>query len=318
MSRATKLFAVAGVLLMLGSLAGPAVAQDDTNETALHVSIDQDADGNVTILVTEDDAPVEGATVVVDAEVNETEDETSDDGDDSDSNESGSDDLEDGGEEEPADEVDSDETVSDDGVSDEETEEEDETEGEGEESDDASTDDSGTDSTDSTDEIAYLDVNEEPVATEHQTDENGTVELPAPAETIDATVSVEHGDADAEATATLTGADELDVADAFGQAVSAYVHMLKGGDATTAIGPQVAEFVLENNPGNAPDHAGPPAWVTGDEREPPGQDDEREPGPPAHANGSGPSDDGDGGEDEEELEDDADDDSDDEDEDGDG
>lgn len=215
MSRATNLFAVVGVLLMIGSLAGPAAAQEDTNDTALDVSIDQGDDGNVTIVVTDNETAVKNATVTVNTVANNT-------------------------------------TYVGDGT--------------------------------------------------YMTDDNGTVALPAPEETINVTVTVEYDGDTAEATATLASADEMDAADAFGQAVSAYVHMLKGDDAAS-IGPEVAEFVLEHNPGNAPDHAGPPAWVTDDERTPPGQDGDRERGPPAHANG-GPSDDGE--DDEDELESDAD------------
>lgn len=85
------------------------------------------------------------------------------------------------------------------------------------------------------------------------------------------------------------GTDETD---AFGQRVSAFVHELLSNESVEGgIGPLVAEFVVANNPGadHRPDHAGPPAWVFGDD----GNETERGPGnagPPEHA--GPPSDDG--------------------------
>ena len=44
----------------------------------------------------------------------------------------------------------------------------------------------------------------------------------------------------------------------FGEQVSSFVEQLQNASNVTMLGPLVATFVLENNPGNAPVHAGPP------------------------------------------------------------
>lgn len=117
-------------------------------------------------------------------------------------------------------------------------------------------------------------------AGEYETDENGTVELPAPNETVNVTMTAEHDNRTNSTSATLEPADESDEADdPFGLQVQAFVHELLNSseDGNMSIGHQVANFVLENNPGNAPDHAGPP--------EDPGNQSDT--GPPEHAgNGS--------------------------------
>ncbi|WP_302082020.1 hypothetical protein [Salinibaculum rarum] len=65
--------------------------------------------------------------------------------------------------------------------------------------------------------------------------------------------------------------------DSFGMQVSLFVDSAKENE-TGPLGPLVASFVVSNNPGNAPDHAGPPAWVVGgDENE---TDDNETRGPP--------------------------------------
>ncbi len=87
---------------------------------------------------------------------------------------------------------------------------------------------------------------------------------------------------------TFTTDEEERPTEPFGQRVSAFVHqLLEDRDGVRGIGPDVAEFVLGNNPAadKIPDHAGPP--------------DEGERGPPDQA---GPSDEDD--EDEEDDEDD--------------
>lgn len=121
-------------------------------------------------------------------------------------------------------------------------------------------------------------------AGDHTTDENGTVELPAPEETVNVTVTAEKDGASTTATLEATEGeeeeDEDDSNDAFGQDVQAYLQdLLNGNGADVPMGHHVAEFVTENNPGNAPDHAGPK-----DDKDKPehaGPDGER--GPPDHA-----------------------------------
>ena len=117
----------------------------------------------------------------------------------------------------------------------------------------------------------------------------------------------------------------------FGLQVSSFVDDAKQ-DESGPLGPLVASFVTGNNPGNAPDHAGPPAWLFGgsddtdndtdandtDARGPPenaGPPEDGERGPPADAGPDGtedergppgdagpPEDRGPGGEDEREDE----------------
>jgi len=112
----------------------------------------------------------------------------------------------------------------------------------------------------------------------YSTDANGTVSLPAPEETVTVNVTATAGDATGSTTVELTAGNETA---SFGDRVSAFVKSLLSEDADN-VGQQVAEFVTENNPGNAPDHAGPPA--DDDERGPPedrgndADDDKR--GPP--------------------------------------
>jgi hypothetical protein len=136
----------------------------------------------------------------------------------------------------------------------------------------------------------------------YTTDENGTVGLPAPEEnvTIDVTATVDNRSAST--TATLRAVNESDEEnETFGQRVSSRVHIIKGDLADGGrLGPSLAAWVVSNNPGNAPDHAGPPAFLTddnetdnnetenstADEQGPPWADDEEDDkrGPPDHAN----------------------------------
>ena len=100
--------------------------------------------------------------------------------------------------------------------------------------------------------------------------------------------------------------------DAFGLQVNAFIESLNDTNRTGPRGLLIADFVVSNNPGNAPDHAGPPARAgpggddneTDDRRGPPedeGNDGDQ--GPPEHAgNDKG----GDGDENGEEGEDDDD------------
>ena len=117
-------------------------------------------------------------------------------------------------------------------------------------------------------------------AGEYVTDENGTVELDEPDETVNVTVTAAYENVTAVITETLIASDEE--------------------EAETENGPfgqQVSAFVVENNPGNAPDHAGergPPAHAGGDGA---GDSDRGNGGPPAHAGGSGGDDADDDGDD---------------------
>lgn len=107
----------------------------------------------------------------------------------------------------------------------------------------------------------------------YDTDENGTVDLPAPEENVTIDVLAEHENATATTTAELVVAEEDETVEneSFGAEVSSFVRsLLEGTDEQRRIGRQIAGWVVENNPGNAPDHAGPP-------------DDDR--GPPAFIDG---------------------------------
>lgn len=140
-------------------------------------------------------------------------------------------------------------------------------------------------------------------ADNYTTDENGTVGLPAPEETLNVSIYAERGDSSGGVEALLEAGEEEDTeGGAFGQEVQQWVHDLLNGDGSDVpMGHQVAEFVTENNPGKAPDHAGP----KNDTGRPghAGPDGER--GPPEHA---GPAEDGGGPNDEadDETEDEAD------------
>jgi len=103
-----------------------------------------------------------------------------------------------------------------------------------------------------------------------------------------------------------TDGNESDVP--FGLIVSQFVQELQSMNETDGpIGITIASFVTENNPGNAPDHAGPP-----EDAGPGGDDNETDQGPPEDA-GPGGNDDGD--DDDADDEDDADEEEDEEDED---
>ena len=144
---------------------------------------------------------------------------------------------------------------------------------------DSEEEDAEDDDADESDEESY----EYDGTGEYETDEDGQVELPAPEQEVDVTVTAEDGDQTAETTATLTPDDP---ATNFGQEVSSFVADLQDQNTSGPMGLHVAEFVTENNPAadKIPDHAGPP------EHAGPGGDDDGEQGPPAHA---GPGDDDD-------------------------
>jgi len=112
----------------------------------------------------------------------------------------------------------------------------------------------------------------------YTTDENGTVGLPAPEETVTVDVTAEADNRTANTTATLEAFEENVSENAsFGQVMSSFVHQLQESE-DGPIGPLVAAFAVANNPGNAPGFAGPPAFLTDDDEGPPGLADENEDG----------------------------------------
>ncbi|MXV62681.1 hypothetical protein GS429_11510 [Natronorubrum sp. JWXQ-INN-674] len=118
------------------------------------------------------------------------------------------------------------------------------------------------------------------------TDGNGTAVFDAPIGNESVAVEFEATLDDEFATETVT----LEPAefDTFGSLVSAFVEDAKG-DTDGPLGLTVANFVVANNPGNAPDHAGPPSHAG-----PPGEDTETgNQGPPEHAGGPSDADDDD-------------------------
>jgi hypothetical protein len=119
----------------------------------------------------------------------------------------------------------------------------------------------------------------------YQTDENGTVMLPAPANKVNISVVATAGNLTANTTATLQAADEYDAADQpnFGLRVAAFVHsLLTDSEHQGGIGELVATWVLANNPGDPPAHAGPPS-EGGSESANESNTTADEPGPPPHA-----------------------------------
>ena len=121
---------------------------------------------------------------------------------------------------------------------------------------------------------------------EYETDESGTVGLPAPNESVSIDVTASY---DNETATTSLGLDpEVDEDEgdepSFGEKHSSFVHdLLNSNDTDGPIGAAVATHAVENNPGNAPDHAGPPDWLLNRSSDgPPGQDGNQT-GPPDHA-----------------------------------
>ena len=153
-------------------------------------------------------------------------------------------------------------------------------------------------------------------AGEYETDENGTVDLSSPLQTVTVDVTAEYDGLTADTTVTLQG--EVAADDPFGQLVSSFVDRLKDTGSDGPLGQAVSDFVTENNPGNAddkrPDHAGPKnSDDADDEEDAPGNSANAKNGngggPPDHANNNKASDEEDGESDDEETEtaDDADD-----------
>ena len=92
-------------------------------------------------------------------------------------------------------------------------------------------------------------------------DANGSVPLPAPDEPVEVTIAAEAGGMQDEEVVTLQNASTVREQEdlPFGAQVSAFVHnLLAGFDEDGNLGQAVSEWVRENNPGNAPEHAGPP------------------------------------------------------------
>lgn len=93
---------------------------------------------------------------------------------------------------------------------------------------------------------------------EHETDDNGTFTLPPPQETTAIRLEATAGDIRGSANVILLNATDVgDTYENFGARVSAYVHYTLGNH-QGGIGQMVADFVTTHNPGNPPDHAGPP------------------------------------------------------------
>jgi hypothetical protein len=117
------------------------------------------------------------------------------------------------------------------------------------------------------------------------TDENGTVEFPAPTKdtTVNVTATYENR------TVTETGVELLARNDSnpnndFAQALVAFIHHLQFGEVDGPPGQVISEFVHKHNPASADDHAGPPehAGPKGDEvNDSENETDER--GPPEWA-----------------------------------
>ena len=134
---------------------------------------------------------------------------------------------------------------------------------------------------------------------DYETDADGTVELPAPNETVTVDVTATDDDRTAWTTATLQ-AHDIDPTLPFGQQLQQYMDTIE--DDEHPFGHHVANWVTKHNPGNAPAHAGPPEHAGPPDHAGPGADGDagnetdRESGPPDHA---GPGSDGDNGDDDE-------------------
>ena len=112
--------------------------------------------------------------------------------------------------------------------------------------------------------------------------ENGTVELPEPEETVEVSITASYENESVTDEVTLKSTEDqiVEENDTFGSMVSSFVGTLEPSDGDGDIGPQVASFVLEHNPGNAPDHAGPPEHAGPD-------GNETEQGPPENPGPNG-------------------------------
>ncbi|MEZ3163373.1 DNA primase [Halorubrum sp. RMP-47] len=93
---------------------------------------------------------------------------------------------------------------------------------------------------------------------EYETDANGTVTLPDAEEDVTVEITAAYENESVSETVELTAEKEDDEAEAqpFGQLVRDFIEGLENREG--GIGAAVSDFVTENNPGNAPDHAGGP------------------------------------------------------------
>ncbi|PHQ46609.1 hypothetical protein DJ68_06400 [Halorubrum sp. C3] len=310
--RTTAILLIA--VVALGAMTGVAAADGH-----LEVAVDTDADGTATVEVTENDTAVENATVVV--SVVDAENDSYAGAGEYETDANGTVDLE---------APDEDVTVDITAASGNETAsttvtleapdglELDVSNTDGEPVVTVTNDDDPAENASITVELADdADENASYAGTgEYETDANGTVTLPAAEEDVTVEVTAEYENESVSTTADLTVGDEGDEADeqAFGQLVQEFIESLEDRDG--GIGSAVSDFVTENNPGNAPDHAGGPGGPddgnASDENDsapgnapdhaggPDGENDSDERGPPAHA---GPG--GDDAEDDDAEEDDA-------------
>jgi len=146
----------------------------------------------------------------------------------------------------------------------------------------------------------------------YTTDDEGVVELSAPAENLTISVDASSGNLTASTTADLlaepvvenetenvtTDVDvnvtfdngtvdysnvTVDDGNPFGLYVSSFVHMVQDENVSGPMGHAVATFVTTFNPGNAPAHAGPPENKTQGPPAHAGPPENKTQGPPAHA-----------------------------------
>ncbi len=106
---------------------------------------------------------------------------------------------------------------------------------------------------------------------------NGTVELPAPSETVNVSVTATVDDTSASTEATLVagGEDEQGYEQKnFGLYLTSFMGELNSSDTDGPRGLLIADFVVSNNPSNAPGQTGPPSHAG------PDGDNETERGPP--------------------------------------
>ncbi|WP_280586524.1 hypothetical protein [Halorubrum sp. Boch-26] len=93
-------------------------------------------------------------------------------------------------------------------------------------------------------------------AGDYETDENGTVGLPAAEENVTVDVTATYGSDSVSTTVELTAGSEAGADQPFGLQLREFIRQLQ--DREGGIGAAVSDFVTGNNPGNAPDHAGGP------------------------------------------------------------
>ena len=137
---------------------------------------------------------------------------------------------------------------------------------------------------------------------EYETDANGSVDLPTAEEDVPVDVTASYDDRSASTTVELTadGEEEAVEETPFGQLMRDFIEDIS--DREGGIGAAVSDFATENNPGNAPDHAGGPDDADGNETDenesasgnapdhaggPDGDNESGERGPPAHAGPGG-------------------------------